>query len=180
MCRESATGMLPRRSKKHTALICAAAGLGGADAISTLPFTMAGGLPDRFARRVARNTQLILLEESSLAKVADPAAGSGGIEDLTAKLCTSAWSLFQEIERAGGIAAALEQNLMQKKVAVSRADRERALKEGREALTGSTIFPNAEDVPPVVLGVPPVQVPALPKAVEFEPLASMRLAEPFE
>ena len=48
-----------------------------------LPFTAALGLPDRFARRIARNTQLILLEESNLAKVADPAAGSGGIEDLT-------------------------------------------------------------------------------------------------
>ena len=58
-----------------------AAGFGGADAITVLPFTAAIGLPDRFARRIARNTQLLLLEESNLAKVADPAAGSGGIED---------------------------------------------------------------------------------------------------
>ena len=64
-----------------------AAGLGGADAITVLPFTAALGLPDRFARRIARNTQLILLEESNLAKVTDPAAGSGGIEDLTQQLC---------------------------------------------------------------------------------------------
>src|SRR5262249_32837404 len=64
-----------------------AAGLGGADSITVLPFTAALGLPDRFARRMARNTQLILLEESNLAKVSDPAAGSGVIEDLTAKLC---------------------------------------------------------------------------------------------
>ena len=53
---------------------------------------------------VARNTQLILLEESNLAKVADPAAGSGGIEALTDKLCRAAWTLFQEIEAAGGAA----------------------------------------------------------------------------
>ena len=64
-----------------------AAGLGGADAITVLPFTAALGLPDRFARRIARNTQLMLLEESNLAKVADPAAGAGGIEDLTEQLC---------------------------------------------------------------------------------------------
>ena len=64
-----------------------------------LPFTAALGLPDRFARRVARNTQLVLLEESNLAKVADPAAGAGGIEDLTDKLCRAAWTLFQEIEQ---------------------------------------------------------------------------------
>ena len=63
-----------------------AAGIGGADSITVLPFTAALGLPDRFARRVARNLQLILLEESNLYRVADPAAGSGGIEALTAEL----------------------------------------------------------------------------------------------
>src|SRR6185312_16428855 len=65
----------------------AAAGLGGADNIAVLPHTAAIGLPDAFARRVARNTQLVLLEEANLAKVADPAAGSGAIEHLTDALC---------------------------------------------------------------------------------------------
>ena len=69
----------------RTTIAITAAGLGGADNIAALPHTAANGLPDAFARRVARNAQLILLEESSLAKVADPAAGSGAIEDLTAK-----------------------------------------------------------------------------------------------
>ena len=82
----------------RTTIAAFSAGLGGADAITVLPFTAALGLPDRFARRIARNTQLMLLEESNLAKVADPAAGSGGIEDLTEKLCGAAWTLFQEIE----------------------------------------------------------------------------------
>ena len=67
----------------RTTIAVTAAGLGGADNIAALPHTAALGLPDAFARRVARNTQLILLEESNLAKVADPAAGSGAIEDLT-------------------------------------------------------------------------------------------------
>ena len=100
------------------------AGLGGANTITVLPHTLALGLPDPFARRAARNTQLVLLEESNLAKVSDPAAGSGGIETLTRQLCESAWSLFQEIEKAGGIFAALEQNLIQRKVAATRAARE--------------------------------------------------------
>ena len=83
----------------RTTIAITAAGLGGADNIAALPHTAALGLPDAFARRVARNTQLILLEESNLAKVADPAAGSGAVEDLTAKLCAAAWALFQTSTR---------------------------------------------------------------------------------
>ena len=84
---ETAWRMMTKRdpyvNMLRTTIAVAAAGLGGADAIAALPFTLAVGLPDRFARRIARNTQLILLEESNLASVADPAAGSGAIEDLT-------------------------------------------------------------------------------------------------
>ena len=79
---ETAWRMMTRRDPYvnilRTTIAVFAAGLGGADAITVLPFTAALGLPDAFARRIARNTQLILLEESNLAKVADPAAGSGG------------------------------------------------------------------------------------------------------
>src|SRR3974390_239833 len=100
------------------------AGLGGANSITVLPHTLALGLPDPFARRVARNTQLILLEESNLAKVSDPAAGSGGIASLTQKLAHAASSLFQEIEKAGGVFAALQQGLIQAKVTSTRTARE--------------------------------------------------------
>ncbi len=108
---ETAWRMMARRDP-HVNILRAtiaafAAALGGADAITVLPFTAALGLPDRFARRIARNTQLVLLEESHLAKVADPAAGSGALEDLTDQLCHAAWGLFRDIEAAGGIAAAL-------------------------------------------------------------------------
>jgi methylmalonyl-CoA mutase len=170
----------PHVNMLRATMAIAAAGLGGADAISVLPHTNALGLPDSLARRIARNTQLILLEESNLAKVADPAAGSGGIEDLTEKLCATSWSLFQEIERAGGAAAALERNLIQKKVAAVRAERQQALKDGREALTGTNIFPNTHEAPATVLPVPPVAADAMPRTISFEALASMRLAEPFE
>src|SRR3954452_18425850 len=100
------------------------AGLACADAITVLPHTLALGLPDPFARRVARNTQLVLLEESNLAKVSDPAAGAGGIETLTGQLCDAAWALFQESERVGGAFAALQQGLFQSKVAAARKARD--------------------------------------------------------
>ncbi len=102
---ETAWRMLTRRdpwvNMLRTTVATFAAGIGGANAITALPFTAALGLPDRLARRIARNAQLILLEESNLAKVSDPVAGAGGIEDLTAQLCRAAWTLFQEIEDGG-------------------------------------------------------------------------------
>ena len=84
-----------------------AAGLGGADSVSVLPHTQALGLPDALARRLARNAQLILLEESHLGFVADPAAGAGVFEALTATLCEKGWAVFQALERAGGAPPAL-------------------------------------------------------------------------
>jgi methylmalonyl-CoA mutase len=155
------------------------AGIGGADAIAVLPFTAPRGLPDRFARRVARNTQLVLLEEAGIAHVADPTAGTGWSEEMTDKLCRAAWSLFQEIEAAGGAAAALEQGLLQAKVAVARAARERALADKTEALIGASEYPGLADVP--VLDVPQVALRhRLPAAVTCEPLRPVRLAAPFE
>jgi methylmalonyl-CoA mutase len=132
------------------------------------------------ARRIARNTQLILLEESNLAKVTDPAAGSGGIEDLTTRLCAAAWSLFQEIEGIGGMAAALEQGLIQRKIATVRRGREQAVADHRDLITGTTIFADPDKVPVTVLDVAPVQVPSLQRTIEFEPLTAMRLSEPYE
>jgi methylmalonyl-CoA mutase len=157
------------------------AGIGGADAIAVLPFTSALGLPDRFARRIARNTQLLLLEEANIAKVADPAAGSGGIEDLTDKLCRAAWALFQEIEKAGGAPAALEQGLIQEKIAKVRTEREAAVASGREPLIGTTVFPNPSELPATVLNVMPLAIPPPPaNALRFEALKPMRLAKPHE
>ncbi|MGQ0485659.1 MAG: methylmalonyl-CoA mutase family protein [Hyphomicrobiales bacterium] len=77
------------------------AGLGGADSICVLPFSLAQGLPDALARRVARNVQTVLLEESNLWRVADPASGAGYVEHLTQALCEKAWSVLQRIEKSG-------------------------------------------------------------------------------
>ena len=157
------------------------AGLGGANAITVLPHTLARGLPDPFARRVARNTQLILLEESNLAKVGDPAAGSGGIEALTRELCEAAWALFQETEKAGGLFAALEQNVIQRKVAATRAAREVNIAKRRDVLTGASEFPNLHEDHIAVLDAEAIVLPPYGEAkYKFDSLPPMRLAAPFE
>ena len=88
--------------------------------------------------------------------MSDPAAGSGGIETLTRELCEAAWSLFQEIEKAGGVFAALEQNLIQRKVAATRAVREANIAKRKEVLTGASEFPNLHEADVAVLDAKPV------------------------
>src|SRR5581483_9653563 len=123
-----------------------AAAVGGADAVTVLPFSAALGAPDAFARRIARNTQTILIEESNLHRVADPAAGSGAIEALTEELCRMAWWFFQRIEKAGGAAQALESGLIQRVVARVRAERETNVATRKDAIIGTSDFPDlAED-----------------------------------
>jgi methylmalonyl-CoA mutase len=174
---ETAWRMMARRDAQvnilRASIATIAAALGGADAITILPFTAALGLPDRLARRIACNSQLVLLEESHLAKVADPAAGSGSVEDLTGELCGAAWALLQEIEAVGGIAAALASGLIQQKVAEVRGKRAAALARRQDALTGVSIFPNLQEAEAKV------DAP-MPSSRPTGGLAPIRLAEPFE
>ncbi|MBM6582595.1 methylmalonyl-CoA mutase subunit beta [Microvirga sp. BT689] len=146
---ETAWRMTTRRdpwvNMLRTTVAAFSAGLGGADAITVLPFTAALGLPDAFARRVARNTQAILLDESNLARVADPAAGAGGFEALTDALCERAWALFQEIEREGGILESLKGDALQARIAAVRAQREKAVATRKEPITGTSEFPNIDE-----------------------------------
>jgi methylmalonyl-CoA mutase len=92
----------PETNILRTTIANFAAVAGGADSVSILPFTIAHGLPDPFARRVARNTQLVLAGESNIGYVADPAIGSGSVEQLTDELSDAAWREFQAIEAEGG------------------------------------------------------------------------------
>jgi methylmalonyl-CoA mutase len=182
---ETAWRMLTQRDSDvnmlRSTMATFSAGLAGANAVAVLPHTLALGLPDPFARRVARNTQLVLLEESNLAKVSDPAAGAGGIEILTQQLCDSAWSQFQEIEKAGGVFAALEQNLIQRKVAATRAAREADVARRKTVLTGASEFPNLREARPIVLDAKAVTLDPYGEAkLTFDALAPMRLAAPFE
>jgi methylmalonyl-CoA mutase len=128
-------------------MACMAAGVGGADAVTVLPFDSALGLPDAFARRIARNTQTILVEESHLARVIDPAGGSWYVEQLTDELARAGWVWFQEIERAGGQAAALRSGLVRERIAATWAAREADLAHRREPITGVSEFPNLAEKP---------------------------------
>lgn len=130
---------------------------------------------------MARNTQLLLLEESNLAKVSDPAAGAGGIETLTAQLCDAAWALFQETEKAGGAFAALQQGVFQSKVATARKAREANIAKRRDVLTGASEFPNLHESAATVLEATPIALaPYGEPKYKFEALPPIRLAEPFE
>lgn len=162
----------------RTSLATASAGLGGADCVTALPYTLALGLSDGFARRVARNSQIVLIEESNLARVADPAAGAGSFETLTQSLAETAWAGFQDIEREGGIVASLASGKLQARIAATRAARSSAVATRREALTGASEFPNLYEKPVTVLDVP--AMPSMPVIVASEPLPSLRLAEPYE
>jgi methylmalonyl-CoA mutase len=184
---ETAWRMMTKRdayvNMLRNAIAVTAAGLGGADAITMLPHTVPLGLPDAFARRAARNTQLLLLEESNLARVGDPAAGSGALEAVTEQLCTAAWSQFQEIEKSGGAWAALESGLIQKNAAAVLAARQKAAACGKDTLTGTNAYPDIRETTPAVLDVAPLPSKkngAVPVAVSAEPLPRIRLAEPFE
>jgi methylmalonyl-CoA mutase len=180
---ETAWRMMTKRDPNvnmlRMTMAVAAAGFGGADAIAVLPHTVALGLPDGFARRVARNTQTVLLEESNLFRVGDPAAGSGGIEALTFELCTAAWKLFQEIEAAGGIADALSSGLLQKRVAETRAMRMRNIAIRKEPITGVSEFPNISEPREQVLDDKPNFDQSQPSDTRLS-LPRTRMSEPFE
>ncbi|MET8941422.1 methylmalonyl-CoA mutase family protein [Streptomyces rubiginosohelvolus] len=125
----------------RTTLATLGAGVGGADSVTVLPFDHALGLPDAFARRIARNTSTILMEESHLARVIDPAGGSWYVERLTDELAAAAWAFFQETERAGGLPAALRSGTVAARLASTWAARSAKLARRKEPITGVSEFP---------------------------------------
>ncbi|WP_327361388.1 methylmalonyl-CoA mutase family protein [Streptomyces sp. NBC_01296] len=131
----------------RTTVACMAAGVGGADSVTVLPFDHELGLPDAFARRISRNTSTILLEESHLARVIDPAGGSYYVEQLTDELAHAAWEFFQEIEKAGGLAATLRSGLVADRLAATWAERSKKLAKRREPITGVSEFPLLSEKP---------------------------------
>ena len=139
------------------------AGIAGADSVTVVPYTAAHGLPDSFARRVARNTQTVLLEESNLWRVADPAAGAGSFEALTNEFCRSAWERFQQFERDGGIVEVLKSGSLQRHCAEMRKQRLKAIANGKAPLTGTSAFPALQEPPTRVLDVAADPKRGLPK-----------------
>ncbi|MER7499598.1 methylmalonyl-CoA mutase family protein [Nonomuraea pusilla] len=172
----TSSAMMTRRdpwvNMLRTTVACFAAGVGGADAVTVQPFDACLGLPGAFSRRIARNTQSLLLEESGVGRVIDPAGGSWYVERRTADLAERAWAWFQEIEAAGGLPAAAP--LVSARLAATRERRARDVAHRRFPITGVSEFPDVAEKP-----VPAEPAPAEP-SVSAEGLPRIRYAEEFE
>jgi methylmalonyl-CoA mutase len=170
------TRLDPETNILRTTIAGFAAAVGGADSIAILPHTIAHGLPDAFARRLARNTQLILADESNLDFVADPACGSGAVESLTEGLCETAWREFQALERDGGILQSLVDGKFQARIVEARHARAREYSSGKRAIIGTTLFPARQERPVAVLDAPHMPLPT-DGVVHCEPLTFPRIDE---
>lgn len=123
-----------------------AAGVGGADAVTVLPFDSANGVPDGFGRRIARNVSHLLIDESHVAAVADPAGGSFAVEQLTADMAAAGWEAFIQIEEEWE--QGRDFSPFRDRIAAVSAEREKAIARRRRPITGLTEFPNlAETLP---------------------------------
>ncbi|MGW4483661.1 methylmalonyl-CoA mutase family protein [Amycolatopsis sp. NPDC004368] len=131
----------------RTTVACFAAGVGGADAVTVLPFDAAIGQPDAFSARIARNTNAVLLEESKLGSVIDPAGGSWYVEQLTDELAKAAWAEFTAIEGAGGVEAELASGALAGRLAATWDKRAKRLATRRDPITGVSEFPNLAEKP---------------------------------
>lgn len=126
--------------------------LGGVSSMEVAPFDAVVGGQSEFSRRIARNVQLILQEECNLTRLIDPAGGSWYVEKLTDELAHKAWALFQEIERRGGMAAALAEGYVQAQTAETAKQRSAALSTRKDVLVGTNMYANAQEQPPAAQG----------------------------
>ena len=160
---------------------CFAAGIGGADTICVLPHDTMLGVSGKSARRVARNIQIILQEESSLSKVIDPAAGALSFESITLDLSTKAWEYFKKIEFNEGIVNSLEKGIVQQDLLEVWAKKAKNIASRRDPITGVSEFPNIhEDALSGVGAMPAVPKMLKPAGAEIQSILSRRHAESFE
>ena len=148
------------------------AGIGGASSVTVRPFDSAIGRPDEFGRRTARNTQLLLTEESGLARMVDPAGGSWFVEEFTERLAGAAWERFRWIAADGGMLAALSSGRIADEVGAPRTARAARLATRTDGLTGVSEFPDLDES-----GLDRLPGPA---PAGGGPFPLHRLAEPFE
>ncbi|MFF7144225.1 methylmalonyl-CoA mutase family protein [Streptomyces nodosus] len=170
--------MLTRRdpwvNMLRTTIATLAAGVSGADSVTVLPFDDALGMPDAFARRIARNTSTILVEESHLSRVIDPAGGSWYVERLTDELAHAGWEYFRSIERAGGQAAALRSGHLEQELAATWQARTDRLAKRREPITGVSEFPHLAEKPVVREAAPEPAAGGLPRVRRDEAYEALR------
>ncbi|NTJ63612.1 methylmalonyl-CoA mutase [Agrobacterium rhizogenes] len=140
------TRLDPETNILRNAIAVFSAGVGGADEISVLPHSLTHGIPDPLARRLARNTQTILIAESHLDHVLDPAAGAGGIAALTDALAERAWGIFTGIDGKGGLAKVIASGELAAMIADARAKRV------AKPIVGTTLFAMKAERPVTVSG----------------------------
>jgi len=128
---------------------------GGCDSMQVGAFDEVFRQPDDFSQRLARNTQLVLQKECELAHVMDPAGGSWYVESLTAELAGRAWSMFQEIEKRGGMAAALAAGYPQQAVAATAAEKIKAARQRRQSIVGVNQYANPKEKAPEISAAQP-------------------------
>ena len=178
----SSRRMLAARDPWPNLLRLTAAGfagaVGGADAVVLDGFTRASGRPDAFARRQARNTQIVLMEEAHIGRVDDPAAGSWFLDARTRDLADAGWAEFQRIEREGGIVASLKGGAIQMRVAASRQTLQAAFDKGANQIIGVTKFVDP-DVRPAPVEAS-ASAPAAAITDSCAPLLPLRFAAAFE
>ena len=119
--------------------------VGGIDALTTNPFNEVFDIPDNFSRRIARNTQIILKEESHLDQVIDPAAGSFFVEHLTAHLAELSWKLIQQIDEMGGMFKAIENGFVQEEVNKIAEARKKDYAKRKSVLVGTNMYANPKE-----------------------------------
>lgn len=124
------------------------AAIGGVYSMEVTPFDRSFETPSEFAKRIARNVELLLKHESHFDQVVDPAGGSYYVENLTQSIAAEAWKLFLEIEQKGGYAEAYKAGVIKERVEASAAAKDKAIATRRQSLLGANQFPNFTEVAP--------------------------------
>ncbi|MBC7147166.1 MAG: methylmalonyl-CoA mutase [Thioclava marina] len=148
----------PYNNVVRTAYEAMAAALGGTQSLHTNALDEAIALPTEFSARIARNTQLILQEETGITNVVDPLAGSYYVETLTAKLADEAWKLIEEVEEMGGMTKAVASGMPKLRIEESAARRQAMIDRGEEVIVGVNKYRLAKEDPIDILDIDNVKV----------------------
>jgi methylmalonyl-CoA mutase len=143
----------PYNNVIRTAYEALSAVLGGTQSLHTNALDEAIALPTEFAARIARNTQLILQEETGITKVVDPLAGSYYVEALTAELADKAWALMEEVEAMGGMTKAVASGMPKLRIEESAARRQAAIDRGEDVIVGVNKYRKAVEDPIEILEI---------------------------
>ncbi len=154
----SLTAQDPYNNVVRTAIEAMAAVFGGTQSLHTNSFDEAIALPTEFSARIARNTQLILQEETQITKVVDPWAGSYMMEKLTQDLADKAWELIEEVERQGGMTQAVNSGWAKLQIEASAAQKQARIDSGADVIVGVNKYKLAKEDPVEILEIDNVRV----------------------